>query len=170
MITEKKFWKLLQQSIEKKNSFDKNEQGDCLMEILTDLPVKQIAGFHNRMLRLREELDSHMMRDVAYMMKFGDNDHAYQGFKNWVISLGEEHYHKAKNSPAYLLTLKDENLFVVARAYFQDLNFVSSGAFFEKTDLDFEHWYKALQNDIDSSQKRKLPRKSDKSKDQDLER
>ncbi len=92
------------------------------------------------------------MRDIAFMMKFGDNDHAYQGFKNWVISLGEEHYLKAKKSPAYLLTLSDENLFVVGQAYFQDLNFVASGAFFEKTDLDFDDWHKALQNDIDSSQ------------------
>lgn len=170
MITEKEFWKYIAQSIEQRPSEDKNEQGDCLMEILTDLPVEQIAGFHNRMLHLREELDSHMMRDVAYMMKFGDNDHAYQGFKNWVISLGEEHYHKAKNSPAYLLTLKDENLFVVARAYFQDLNFVASGAFFEKTDLEFDDWYKALKDDKEASRERKLPKKSDKSKDQDLER
>lgn len=170
MITEKEFWKYIAQSIEQKPSEDKNEQGDCLMEILTDLPVEQIAGFHNLMLHLREELNSHMMRDIAYMMNYGDNDHAYQGFKNWVISLGEEHYNKAKNSSAYLLTLKDENLFVVRRAYFQDLNFVSSGAFFDKTGLDFDDWYKALENDMDSSQSRRLPKKSDKSKDQDLER
>lgn len=170
MITEKEFWKYIDQSIEQKPSEDKNEQGDCLMEILTNLSIEQIAGFHNRMLHLREELNSHMMRDIAYMMNYGDNDHAYQGFKNWVISLGEEHYNKAKNSPAYLLTLKDENMFVVCQAYFPDLNFVASGAFFEKTDLDFDDWHQALKNDIDSSQKRKLPKKTDKSKDQDLER
>ncbi|MBN8640680.1 MAG: DUF4240 domain-containing protein [Flavobacteriales bacterium] len=170
MISEKQFWGLIQQSIEQKNSIDKNEQGDCLMEILTDLPVEQIAGFHNRMLQLREELNSPLMRDIAFMMKFGDNNHAFQGFKNWVISLGEEHYQKAKNSPAYLLTLSDENLFVVGQAYFQDLNFVASGAFFDKTDLEFDDWHIALQNDIDSSQNRKLPKKEDKSKDQDLER
>lgn len=170
MISEKQFWELIQESIEQKNSIDKNEQGDCLMEILTNLPVEQIAGFHNRMLHLRDELNSNMMRDIAFMMKFGDNDHAYQGFKNWVISLGEEHYLKAINSPAYLLTLGDENLFVVGQAYFQDLNFVASGAFFDKTDLDFDDWYKALKDDKEASQNRKLPKKSDKSKDQDLER
>ena len=170
MITEKEFWKYIAQSIEQKPSEDKNEQGDCLMEILTNLSVEQIAGFHNRMLQLREELNSPLMRDIAFMMKFGDNNHAYEGFKNWVISLGEEHYHKAKKSPAYLLTLKDENLFVVCQAYFQDLNFVASGAFFEKTDLEFDDWYIALKNDKEASQDRKLPKKSDKSKDQDLER
>ena len=160
MISEKQFWELIQQSIEQKNSIDKNEQGDCLMEILNNLSVEEIAGFHNRMLHLRGELNSNMMRDIAFMMKFGDNDHAYQGFKNWVISLGEGHYLKAKNSPAYLLTLNDENLFVVCQAYFQDLNFVASGAFFEKTDLEFDDWHKALENDIDASQDRKLPKKS----------
>jgi len=145
MISEKQFWKLIHQSIEQKQSIDKNEQGDCLMEILTSLSVEEIAGFHNRMIQLREDLNSPMMRDIAFMMKFGDNDHAYQGFKNWVISLGEEHYLKAKNSPAHLLTLSDENLFVVGQAYFQDLNFVASGAFFEKTDLDFDDWHNAIQ-------------------------
>jgi len=170
MITEKEFWKYIAQSIEQKESLDKNLQGDCLMEILANLSVEKIAEFHNRMLHLREELNSPMMRDIAFMMKFGDNDHAFQGFKNWVISLGEEHYQKAKNSPAYLLTLSDENLFVVGQAYFQDLNFVASGAFFDKTDLEFDDWHKALENDIDASQDRKLLKKSDKSKDQDLER
>ena len=138
MMKEKEFWKYINLSLEQKPSEDKNEQGDRLMEILTDLPIEQIAGFHNRMLQLRDELHSNMMRDIAFMMNFGDNDHAYKGFKNWIISLGEEHYNKAKKSPAYLLTLNDENLFIVGQAYFQDLNFVASGAFFEKTDLDFE--------------------------------
>lgn len=170
MMKVNEFWKYINLSIEQKPSEDKNEQCDCLMEILTDLPVEQIAGFHNRMLHLREELNSHMMRDIAYMMNYGDNEHAYEGFKNWVISLGEEHYLKAKSSPAYLLTLKDENLFVVARAYFQDLNFVASGAFFEKTDLGFEDWYKVLKEDKEASLNRKLPKNIVKSKDQDLER
>jgi hypothetical protein len=170
MISEKQFWKIIQQSIEQKPSEDKNEQGDCLMEILTNLSVEQIAGFQNRMLQLREELNSPLMRDIASMMKFGDNNHAFEGFKNWVISLGEEHYNKAKNSPAYLLTLSDENLFVVGQAYFQDLSFVASGAFFDKTDLEFDDWYKALNDDKEASHDRKLPKKSDKSKDQDLER
>lgn len=170
MISEKQFWELIQQSIEQKPSEDKNEQGDCLMEILTDLPVEQIAGFHNRMLQLREKLNSPLIRDIAFMMKFGDNNHAFQGFKNWVISLGEDHYKKAKNSPDHLLTLSDENLFVVGQAYFQDLNFVASGAFFDKTELEFDDWYKALKDDKEASQNRKLPKKSDKSKDQDLER
>ncbi len=165
MILEKQFWKLIHQSIEQKQSTDKNEQGDCLMEILTSLSVEEIAGFHNRMIQLREDLNSPMMRDIAFMMKFGDNNHACQGFKNWVISLGEEHYLKAKNSPAHLLTLSDVNLFVVGQAYFQDLNFVASGAFFEKTDLDFDDWYKALKDDKKASQNRKLPKKEDKSKD-----
>ena len=170
MISEKQFWELIKESIKYKESFDKNLQGDCLMEILTDLPVEQIAGFHNRMLQLRGEINSPMMRDIAFMMKFGDNDHEFQGFKNWVISLGKEYYQKAKNSPTHLLTLSDENLFVVGQAYFQDLNFVSSGAFFDKTDLDFDDWYKALKDDKEASQNRKLPKKEDKSKDQDLER
>ncbi len=130
MIYKKLFWNLIEESITMKNSTDKNDQGDTLMYLLTKFPIDQIVGFHNRAKSLREEIESPMMKDIAFMMKYGDNEHAYRGFKNWVISLGEEHFQKAKNSPAHLLTLKDPSLFVVCRAYFEDLDFVSSGAYY----------------------------------------
>ena len=171
MISKKQFWRLIERSIQEKNSFDKNEQGDCLMDILKNESIENIAGFHNRMIQLREEINLPMMKDIAFMMKYGDNEHAFEGFKNWVISLGEKHYNKAKLSPAHLLTLKDENLFVVGRAYFQDLNFVASGAFFEKTDLDFLEWEMALNIAKQNiNMKRKAPNIEQVDKDEDLER
>lgn len=170
MITEKQFWNFIERSIQEKNSVDKNEQGDCLMDILTSQPTVTIAGFHNRMICLREELRSPMMKDIAFMMKYGDNEHAYEGFRNWVIALGESHYKKAKNSPAYLLTLKEPNLFVVCRAYFQDLNFVAQAAFFEKTDKDFIDWELALESDRQIKMNRVSDLKPRPDKNQDLER
>lgn len=170
MITEKQFWDLIERSINKKNSIDKNEQGDCLMDILANQPVDKIAGFHNRMVFLREELRSPMMWDIAFMMKYGDNEHAYEGFRNWVIALGEVHYRKAKNSPAHLLTLKDPNLFVVGRAYFQDLNFVAQAAFFEKTDKDFGDWYLTLEKERQPNKERILEIKKRRDNEQDPER
>lgn len=170
MITEKQFWDLIERSINEKNSIDKNEQGDCLMNILAAQPVDKIAGFHNRMLLLREDLKSPMMRDIAFMMKYGDNEQAYEGFRNWVIALGETYYGKAKNSPAHLLTLDDPKLFVVGSAYFQDLNFVAQAAYFEKTDKDFGDWYLALENERQPNKERKLELKKDKDSAKDLER
>ena len=140
MMKTETFWKLIAQSIEEKDTLDKNDQGDRLMEILTPLDTKTVVGFHKRMVELRKALDFPMMRDIAFMMGYKENPTAYEGFRNWVISLGEAHYKKAKKSPAHLLTLKDPNLFVVGRPYFPDLNFVSSGAFYTKTDKGILDW------------------------------
>ncbi|WP_299111996.1 DUF4240 domain-containing protein [uncultured Winogradskyella sp.] len=154
MMKEQKFWDIIEQSINEKKSVDKNEQGDALLRILCKYPVNDIAKFQKRLVKLRDEIDSPMLRDIAFMMKFGDNDHAFTGFKNWVISLGKEKYEKAKKSPAYLLTLDDPNLFVVGQAYLPDLNYVSQSAFFEKTNLDFDDWYLALKNEGNNIKKR----------------
>ncbi|HNP66262.1 MAG TPA: DUF4240 domain-containing protein [Aequorivita sp.] len=170
MISEKQFWDLIDRSINEKNSIDKNEQGDCLMNILAKQPIDKIAGFHNRMVLLREALRSPMMGDIAFMMKYGDNEHAYEGFRNWVISLGEGHYGKAKDSPAHLLTLVDPKLFVVGRAYFQDLNFVAQAAFFEKTGKDFGDWYLALEKEGQPNKERILEIKKRRDNEQDLNR
>jgi len=135
MITEDKFWNLIERSINEKNSIDKSEQGDCLLYILAKLSVEEIVGFHKRMMVLRKELDSSILKDIAYTQGY-ENDHAYEGFRNWIISLGKDYYLKAKESPMFLLTIKDETLFVAHRSYFPDLNFVASGAFYEKEGLD----------------------------------
>ena len=41
------FWNLINTSIEQKNSIDKNEQGDALLEILMKLNAQKMLGFHN---------------------------------------------------------------------------------------------------------------------------
>src|SRR5690606_11329231 len=127
-----------------KQSRDMNALGDSLMELLQERSVNDMSEFHNCTLFLKESLKSPMMRDIAFMMGYGDNDTAYGYFLNWVIVLGKEHYQKALNSPAYLLTLNKPELFVVGQSGFEDLDLVAQAAFFEKTDLDFEDWHIAL--------------------------
>jgi hypothetical protein len=107
-----------------------------------------MAGFHHRMLLLKDSLKSPLMRDIAFMMGYGDNDTAYGYFLNWVIALGKEHYQKALKSPAYLLTLDNPELFVVGQSGFEDLDYVAQATFFEKTDLDFTDWHIALRKKI----------------------
>ena len=140
MMQKDTFWKLIEQSIKEKNSIDKNDQGDCLMDILTKYPIKDMVGFHHKLITLRDELDSEAMREIATKMRYKGNETAYQGYRNWVISLGQKHYEKAKKSPKYLLTLDDPNLYVVGRAYFPDLNFVASGAYYTLTDKEISDW------------------------------
>lgn len=143
-MSENTFWTIIKQASVSKQSRDMNALGDRLMELLEERSVDDMAGFHNRMLLLKDSLKSPMMRDIAFMMGYGDNDTAYGYFLNWVIALGKEHYQKALNSPAYLLTLDDPKLFVVGQSGFEDLDYVAKAAFFEKTDLDFADWYIAL--------------------------
>lgn len=140
MMKQEYFWNLIERSIQEKHSLDKNAQGDYLMELLTSLGTETQVGFHKQMVALREALDFPMMGDIAFMMGYKENETAYEGFRNWVISLGKAHYKKAKESPAHLLTLIDPNLFVVGRPYFPDLNFVASGAFYGKDDKDIFDW------------------------------
>jgi len=144
MMSEEKFWKLIEQSNQEKKSVDKNEQGDALQEILQNFSESEIVGFHARMLMLKEKLKTLFMREIAFMMKYGDNDQAFDGFVNWVIVLGKAHYLKAQNSPPYVLTLDDPELFVVGKPYFQDLNYVALSAYFDDTHLELGDWVKAL--------------------------
>lgn len=144
MMNEDTFWTIIKQATASKEGRDMNILGDRLVELLQERSVNDMAGFHNRMLSLKEYLKSPMMRDIAFMMGYGDNDTAYAYFLNWVIALGKEHYQKALNSPAHLLTLDNPELFVVGQTGFEDLDLVAQAAFFEKTDLDFADWHIAL--------------------------
>ena len=134
------FWKLIDRSIREKDSVDKNGQGDRLMEILGEYPTNDLVGFHKRAQQLSNELDTPMMGDIAFMMGHKDNPTAYQGFRNWIISLGKEHYEKARVSPAHLLSVDGPNLLVARRPYFPDLDFVASGAYYERADGDIPDW------------------------------
>jgi hypothetical protein len=165
MMNEDAFWTIITEAYASKQSRDMNALGDRLMELLQERSVGDMAGFHNRMLMLKEPLKSPMMRDIAFMMGYGDNDAAYGYFLNWVIALGKEHYYKAFKSPAYLLTLDNPQLFVVGQAGFEDLDHVAQAAFFANTDLDFADWHIALKKD----NRLKLLKES-KENEQDVER
>ena len=140
------FWNLINTSIEQKNSIDKNEQGDALLEILMKLNAQKILGFHNTLTELKKGLDKPEFNDIAFMMKYGDNNTALSGFKNWVVALGEEHYRKAKQSPAHLLTLDDPNLFVSGRAYLNDLDLVTSIAYDQISKEEDPEWHLFVKN------------------------
>lgn len=140
MMNKETFWNIIEGSIQEKDSIDKNEQGDYLLDILKQYSIDDIVGFHKLVVEYREQINTPFMRDIAYMMKFGDNDHAYEGFLNWVIALGEAHYQRAKESPSYLLTLDDPKLFVVSQAYFPDLSLTAVASYLEKTDNDISDW------------------------------
>lgn len=146
MMSKEQFWKIIEQSNQEKLSVDKNEQGESLQKIIQELTESEIIGFHARMIMLREQLDTSFMREIAFMMKYGDNDHAFEGFVNWVIVLGKAHYLKVQNSPPHLLTLEDTKLFVINRPYFPELSLVAPSAYFERTNLDIGHWVKALRS------------------------
>ncbi|PQJ76486.1 DUF4240 domain-containing protein [Polaribacter glomeratus] len=139
------FWDIIEKSIVQKNSIDKNEQGDAILEILTTLKQNQILGFHQKLTDLKRELNTPQFNEIAFMMKYGDNRTALSGFKNWVISLGENHYKKTKQSPAHLLTLNDPKLFVVGRAYLNELDGLPQIAYEDnRTESDLE-WYAFVQ-------------------------
>lgn len=144
MINEETFWDIIERSIQEKESIDKNQQGDSLLDILKEHPVQDIVSFHKRVIKLRERINSDFMREIAFMLKFGNNNHAYEGFLNWVIALGKAHYQRAQKSPAYLLTLDDPNLFIVGQAYFPDLSLTGVGSYIEKTDKAITDWQDEL--------------------------
>lgn len=170
MMTKDTFWKLIEQSIKEKNSVDKNDQGDCLLDILFQRPINDMVGFHKRVIALRQELDSVAFRAIATKMRYNQNKTAYEGFRNWVIALGEKHYEKIKNSPEYILTLDDPNLYVVGRAYFPDLNFVASGTYYTLTDKDILDWDKLLNENQQDRLESLLKQKDKGDKQQDIER
>lgn len=149
-MEEQRFWDIIEQASQDKVSIDNNELGDSLYDILKDLEVEDIVGFHLTILQLREQLKTPFMREIAYMMNYGDNDVAFEGFVNWVIVLGKARYLKAQHSPPYLLTLTDSKLFVVGRPYFPDLNYLCASTYFEKTDLDIEDWNNLISKGLKS--------------------
>jgi hypothetical protein len=136
----------MEKSIQQKNSVDKNAQGDALLSILIMLNHNQIVSFHHKIGELKKDLNTPAFNDIAFMMKYGDNRTASSGFKNWVISLGENHYKKTKQSPAHLLTLDDPKLFVMGRAYFNELDSIAPMAYDYVSKYGDIEWYALVQN------------------------
>jgi hypothetical protein len=165
----KQFWELIEASNQQKNTIDKNDQGDALLEILTKFDKDKILGFHLKLAELKKELNTPFFNDIAFMMKYGDNRIALSGFKNWVIALGEEHYEKTKKSPPHLLTLDDSKLFVAGRAYLNELDCIPKVAYEDIAKEDDLDWYEFEQKHRRLEQIKKN-QNQDKEKDQELER
>lgn len=163
------FWKHIEASNQQKNSVDKNDQGDALLEILTQLDKDKILGFHLKLTELRKELDTPFFNNIAFMMKYGDNKTALSGFKNWVVALGEKHYEKTKKSPTHLLTLDDPKLFVVGRAYLNELDCIPKVAYEDIAKEDDLDWY-AFEQKHRRLEQIKKNQQRDKDQNQELER
>ncbi len=155
----KEFWKLIEQSITQNEITDPCDQSEKLIAILSKKEIQNIMGFQTKMEELQQDIFSSELKEVATHLGYGDSSYVFKGFVNWLIVLGENHYNKIRETPNYLLTLEREGYFVQNSPYFQDLNFVASGAFYEKFGLEAD-WDSALWKYRKSNREKELIKKS----------
>ena len=121
------FWNLIEQSNQEKTSIDKSNQGESLENLILNLSKFDKLGFFIMYKILYEELKIMGLEEIAVKMMPSDKDEVLEGFVNWVIVLGKAHYHKAKNTPQYLLTLDDPKLLINNKPYFPEFSDIANG-------------------------------------------
>ncbi len=138
-ITEDLFWKLLETA--KKKGEDPDEQLEWLVNDLSKRPVKDIVRFDTIFNQHYYKSYTSNLWAAAYIIMGGCSDDTFDYFRAWLLYLGKDVYETVMKNPEeiipHLKLLEEEG----GVPEFEELLYVASMAYEEKTGLDDEHYY-----------------------------
>ena len=135
LMSEEQFWSLINQS--KKSSDDLAQLAENITQNLSNLTSAEIIGFYLREQKLRFDSYTSDLWCAAYIMNGGCSDDGFEYFRCWLIAQGKEAYYKSIKDPDYLVNLYSNEM---EEYEFEDLMYVASNAFEQKTKKDIEHY------------------------------
>lgn len=97
LLTEKKFWEIIDLSL--KNSTNFEEQNERIYLELEKLSVDELIGFKYCLIKFEVMAYSPSLWAAAYLVKNGCSDDGFEYFRYWLISRGEAVYKKALTDP-----------------------------------------------------------------------
>lgn len=138
-ITEAFFWKLLETA--KKKGEDPDEQLEWLVNHLSRRSVKDIVMFDYIFNQYYYKSYTSNLWAAAYIVMGGCSDDSFDYFRAWLLYLGKGTYETIIQDPEkiipHLKILEEEG----DVPEFEDLLYVASMAYEEKTGFDDEHYY-----------------------------
>ncbi|MFJ8259486.1 DUF4240 domain-containing protein [Peribacillus asahii] len=139
-MTDEYFWELLEKCKEKGE--DVEEQIEWLITHLSRKSVKDIIKFDFIFNRYYAKSYTSHLWAAAYIVMGGCSDDCFDYFRAWLLYLGKDEYEAAIENPETLLPyfkLLEEQEEI---PQLEELLFVASSAYEEKTGLDDEEYYK----------------------------
>ncbi|KAB7709064.1 DUF4240 domain-containing protein [Bacillus aerolatus] len=139
-MTEAQFWELLETCKEKGEDID--EQIEWLVTHLSRKPVKDIVMFDFIFNQYYYKSYTSNLWAAAYIVMGGCSDDCFDYFRAWVLYLGKECYEAAIENPETLLPyfkLLEEQEEI---PQLEELLYVASIAYEEKTGFDDEKYFK----------------------------
>ncbi|MCC6874213.1 MAG: DUF4240 domain-containing protein [Sandaracinaceae bacterium] len=130
-MDEAKFWKLVEASRArcKSTSADPSDQQDAiLVELLAELPAKEIVEFDRIFRRLHAVAYTWDLWAAAYIIEGGCSDDAFIDFRSGLIGLGRKVYEDAVRDPGTLVSqpargvnLSNEQMMYAAMEAYENL-------------------------------------------------
>lgn len=139
-MTEERFWELLGTSKEKGQSID--EQIEWLVTYLSRKSIKDIVMFDSIFNQHYYQSYTSDLWAAAYIVMGGCSDDCFDYFRAWMLYLGQETYEEAIKNPETLLPhfkrLEEQEDI----PQLEELLYIASSAYEEKTGLDDEAYFK----------------------------
>lgn len=139
-MTEERFWALLETS--KERGEDIEEQIEWLIAHLSRKSVKDIVMFESIFNQYYYRSYTSDLWAAAYIVMGGCSDDCFDYFRAWLLYLGKELYEAAIENPETLLPyfkiLKEQEEI----PQLEELLYIASSAYEEKTGLDDEAYFK----------------------------
>jgi len=131
MLDENVFWNIIDKSL--KNTNNQEEQEQFLIREISTLTPHEMIGFRLRTDKLLCDTYNSEMWCAGYIMNGGCSDDAFEYFRNWIISRGQEVFYKAKENPDNLISEVSNDIEFYD---FESFWYVALEAFNEKTGKD----------------------------------
>jgi len=133
MIDEDQFWAIIETA--KKSSDDLEDFAQMITANLAQLSTAEIIGFHLREQKLRFDSYTSDLWCAAYIMNGGCSDDCFEYFRCWIIAQGKAVFYSSLKNPDSLVNLYSSE---TEEYDFEDLMYVASEAFEQKTGKDIE--------------------------------
>jgi predicted DNA-binding WGR domain protein len=148
-MTESVFWELLDKC--KKKGDDAEEQVEWLVTQLSKKSVKEIIMFDYIFNKQYNKSYTSDLWAAAYIVMGGCSDDCFDYFRAWILYLGKEPYEAALENPESLLSyfkILEEQEEI---PQLEELLYVGSMAYEEKTGEDEEEYYKLYEQLVDEN-------------------
>ncbi|WP_028777097.1 DUF4240 domain-containing protein [Shimazuella kribbensis] len=148
MMSETLFWELLETA--KKKEEDPEDQLEWLELHLSRKPIKDIVEFDFILKKYYYQSYTSDLWAAAYIIMGGCSDDSFDYFRAWLLFLGKETYESIINNPESIIPHLQPLEIEQEVPELEDLLYVASMAYEEKTGFDDEHYsklYKQISGD-----------------------
>ncbi|MBA3723982.1 MAG: DUF4240 domain-containing protein [Candidatus Levybacteria bacterium] len=137
LMDEDTFWQIIKSSKDKSEN-DFEEQKEQLANELRVLTADEIILFGNRFKFFRGEADTLELSGAFYIISGDDEVDSFNDFREWVIGLGKEFYHKITKDPQALVDIETD---IIEEANWEGLGYTISTVFKEKTGQEMTYLF-----------------------------